>query len=243
MSDPKNKPLAQDAYDALAEVYAEKIDTKPHNAYYERPAMISLLPEVDGRHVLDAGCGPGVYTEWLVKHGALVVAFDANPKMVRLARQRVGETARVIQANLEEPLDFLQDGAFDIVLCPLAMDYVKEWEPTFGEFFRVLKPAGLLLFSMEHPYTKYDDHRDTSNYFNVERVEYTWRGFGTPVTVPSYRRPLESVVDAVVRAGFILEKILEPKPTPEFEQSDPEEYAELMRSPGFMCVRARKGLK
>lgn len=59
-------PVA-DMYDALAEAYAARADTKPHNAYYERPATLSLLPDVVGKRVLDAGCGPGIYTEWLVR--------------------------------------------------------------------------------------------------------------------------------------------------------------------------------
>ncbi|RMD75113.1 MAG: hypothetical protein D6823_10585 [Chloroflexi bacterium] len=52
-------PIAQQAYDLLAERYAEQVLTKPHNAYYERPAMLSLLPDVRGKRVLDTGCGPG----------------------------------------------------------------------------------------------------------------------------------------------------------------------------------------
>ena len=54
-----SKPRAYDAYQELARAYADKIDTKPHNAYYERPAMLSLLPEVKDKKVLDAGCGFG----------------------------------------------------------------------------------------------------------------------------------------------------------------------------------------
>ena len=187
----KERPIAQEAYNLLAEEYAARIDTKPHNAYYERPAMLSLLPDVHGMRVLDAGCGPGVYAEWLVRHGAEVIALDANENMVRLARQRLGESAQVVQANLEEPLDFLDASSYDVVLAPLVMDYVKDWRATFREFHRVLKIKGILVFSMEHPYTKYDDHRETSNYFEIELVEYTWRGFGKPVRVPSYRRPIE----------------------------------------------------
>jgi 2-polyprenyl-3-methyl-5-hydroxy-6-metoxy-1,4-benzoquinol methylase len=62
-------PIALDAYETLAEAYASVIDTKPHNAYYERPATLSLLPEVRGKRVLDAACGPGVYAEWLLSRG------------------------------------------------------------------------------------------------------------------------------------------------------------------------------
>lgn len=66
MPDP---PIALEAYETLADAYAEAIDTKPHNAYYERPATLSLLPEVAGKRVLDAGCGPGAYAEWLLDRG------------------------------------------------------------------------------------------------------------------------------------------------------------------------------
>ncbi len=93
MTYKKSKPVAQDTYNAIAEAYAQRIDTKPHNAYYERPATLSMLPDVCGKTVLDAGCGPGVYSEWLVAHGAKVVALDANRKMVRFARQRLGGKA------------------------------------------------------------------------------------------------------------------------------------------------------
>jgi SAM-dependent methyltransferase len=237
----KKGPVAQDAYNELAEEYAARIDTKPHNAYYERPATLSLLPDVDGKRVLDVGCGPGVYAEWLVDHGAHVFAFDANPKMVKLARQRLGASAEVVQANLENPLDFLEDASFDIVVAPLVLDYVEDWEAAFREFHRVLTAGGCLVFSMEHPYVKYYDHQERSNYFDVELVEYTWRGFGKPVSVPSYRRPLSAVVNPLLRVGFILDQILEPLPTAEFKEKAPEDYDELLHSPGFMCVRALKG--
>jgi SAM-dependent methyltransferase len=243
MAPRKSGPVAQVAYDELAEEYAARVDSKPHNAYYERPATLSLLPDVHGLHVLDAGCGPGAYAEWLVDHGAQVVAVDANQKMVQLARMRLGDKARIIQANLEEPLDFLQGFSFDLVVAPLVLDYIKDWLFIFTEFHQVLKPGGILVFSMEHPYAKFENHRDTSNYFSIELVEYTWNGFGKPVIVPSYRRPLSEVIRPLLRAGFILEQLLEPLPTAEFKENAPQDYEELLRNPGFMCVRARRDKK
>src|ERR1700741_4608687 len=121
------KPLALDAYEQLAEAYAALVDTKPHNAYYERPATLSLLPDVAGLHVLDAGCGPGVYTEWLLGRGARVVAFDASPRMVALARARVGDRARIHEGAAEGELGFVEDDAFDLVLSPLVLDCVGDW--------------------------------------------------------------------------------------------------------------------
>lgn len=239
-SKPNEKPIAQEAYDALAEAYAARVDTNPYNAYYDRPATLSLLPDVQGKRVLDAGCGPGVYAEWLADRGAQVVAIDVNEKMLRLARHRLGDRVEFVHANLEQPLDFLRDGWFDIVVSPLVMDYLKDWEQVFGEFYRVLKAGGHLVFSMEHPFPKYADHQESSIYFEVERIEYVWKGFGEPVRMPSYRRPMSAVINPLIRAGFTLEQILEPLPTEEFRQKDPEDFAELCRRPGFMCVKAAK---
>ena len=239
-TDHGKKPIAQEAYDQLAYAYAERVGTKPHNAYYERPATLSLLPELKGQYVLDAGCGPGVYAEILVGMGAEVVAMDANPKMVAYAQDRLGGKALVIEANLEDPLVFFDDETFDVIIAPLVMDYIHDWRITFGEFFRVLKSRGTLVFSMEHPMMKYFDHQVESNYFDIEKVTYTWRGFGTPVEVPSYRRSLAEIFNPLVEAGFTLDEVLEPLPTEEFKEKAPKDYEELTCQPGFMCIRAVK---
>jgi ubiquinone/menaquinone biosynthesis C-methylase UbiE len=239
-TDIPKKPIAQDAYDQLADAYAQRVGTKPHNAYYERPATLSLLPDMRGKSVLDAGCGPGVYAEILVGLGAEVVAMDANPKMVAYAQDRLGGKVLVIEASLEDPLVFFDDEIFDVIIAPLVMDYIKNWRATFGEFFRVLKPGGTLVFSMEHPMMKFFDHQAESNYFDVDRVTYTWRGFGTPVEVPSYRRSLAEIFNPLVDAGFTLDMVLEPLPTEEFKERAPKDYEELTRQPGFVCIRAVK---
>ena len=86
------KSLAYDSFQALADAYAAHIDTKPHNAYYDRPAMLSLLPDVRGLRVLDAGCGPGVYSQELVARGATVVACDVSERMLEIANERLKGT-------------------------------------------------------------------------------------------------------------------------------------------------------
>lgn len=240
MSDQsKKKPIAYDAYELLAESYAAKVDTKPHNAYYERPATVALLPEVRGRRVLDAGCGPGVYTEWLSVRGAQVTGIDASDSMVRLARKRLGDRAEIILANMDMPLDFLESESFDIVLSALALDYVEDWNAIFREFHRVLKTGGHLVLSVGHPFAEFLLHKPQS-YFTTESVGYTWRGFGFSVRMPYYRRPLGALMHPIAEAGFVLERIVEPLPTEEFKLNDPEHYEKLCREPGFLCVRAMK---
>jgi SAM-dependent methyltransferase len=238
--DNAQKPLALEAYNTLAKSYAARVDTKPHNAYYERPATSSLLPDVKGKRVLDAGCGPGVYAEWLVTHGAEVVAIDVSEEMVRYAKERLGAKAQVIQADLGQPLNFLAGTSFDLVLSALALDYVRNWDVVFSEFFRVLRPGGHLIFSVSHPFVDFFILHPEGSYFETEAVSNEWTGFDIPVTVPTHRRPLSSVINPLLDAGFTLERLLEPIPTEQFKQNLPQDYADLVRRPGFLCVRAVK---
>ncbi|MBN1700068.1 MAG: methyltransferase domain-containing protein [Spirochaetales bacterium] len=231
------KPLPYDAYDELADSYAVMVDTKPHNALYNTPAVISLLPDVQNAHILDAGCGPGFFTEILLKKGAVVTAFDANEKMIRHARARVGEKVTLLRANMEEPLAFLGDNTVDGVLSSLAVTYVKDHTPLFAEFSRVLHPGGWLVFSTEHPFFSYR-YFNIDNYFETREVSCVWKGFGKHVTMPSYYHSLGSIAEALSGNGFVIERILEPRPLPEFKFTSPEDYEDLMKFPLFICIRA-----
>lgn len=235
-----DEPIALEAYEILAEAYASVVDTKPHNAFYDRPATLSLLPDVRGKRVLDAACGPGVYAEWLLSHGAEVVGVDASPKMVALARARLGDEIDIRRADLSKPLSFLDDESFDVVLSPLTMEYIEDWHSTFREFYRVLRPGGHFILSVSHPFFDYTYFK-SNNYFETELVGSEWRGFNpVKVHMPSFRRSLEATLNPIIEAGFRLEKLLEPKPTEEFKEADPKGYQKLLEQPGFLCIRAGK---
>ncbi len=240
--DGQVEPLARRAYEELAESYAALAPTKPHNAYYERPATLSLLGEVEGRRVLDAGCGPGIYAEVLADRGAEVVGFDASEKMVALARERLRGRAEVFRANLEDPWDRLEGDSFDKAVCALAMDYVQDWRIPLSEFRRLLKPCGRLVFSVEHPASTFVRHvyKGDGNYFETEAVGMEWTGFPGRVWMPSYRRSLGAMVGAILGAGFDLVGLVEPRPDERFWRADPEEYEKLSRMPGFLCFEVRK---
>ncbi len=68
----------------MTEKYNELIKHKPHNAYYDRPNTLKLIPNVKGKSMLDAACRPGKYAEILLAQGVMVTGFDISPKMVKL---------------------------------------------------------------------------------------------------------------------------------------------------------------
>lgn len=235
---PDESPTVEDAYEKLAQAYSAH-EEGPYCADLEFPATTALVPNVDGKRVLDAGCGHGRYAEWLAERGADVVAVDNNAAMLDEARRRIGDRAAVLQADITAPLAFADDSEFDGVVCGLSLHYVDDWRQPFAEFARILRPGGFLVFSAQHPVDEYVAF-EVENYFDIEQVQMTWSASGEAVDVPFYRRPFSDVVNPLVETGFHLEELVEPKPTETFKDKKPESYEKRSKYPTFLCVRASK---
>ncbi len=110
-----------------------------------RPAFAKLGP-LNGKRVLDYGCGHGMAAVVLARAGATVDAFDLSPGYVREARERAdanGVNVTVRVANGEE-LPY-PDASFDAVWgCAILhhLDLAK----AASELRRVLKPGGAAVF-------------------------------------------------------------------------------------------------
>jgi len=229
-------PTIEDAYDRLSGTY-EAREVDPYRADMEFPATTELVPDPQGKRVLDAGCGRGRYAAWLGERGADVLAVDKSSGMVERARERVGGRADVRRADIGSPLEFAGDSEFDGIVSGLSLHYVEDWRPTFAEFARILRPGGFLVFSTHHPLDDYIAF-EAENYFETERERMTWSVAGDDFDVPFYRRPLSEVVNPLVETGFQLDELVEPKPRDAFEEKKPESYEKRLKYPTFLCIRA-----
>lgn len=224
--------LSASQYNTMAAAYAADNAESAFNAYYERPATISLIGDVKGQRVLEAGCGSGVLTTWLVEHGAVVTAFDISEEMAALARRAVGDRAGILVADLSKPLAFASDQSFDRVVASLVMHYVEDWLLVFKEFHRVLSPTGVVVFSTHHP--TMDWKFIPGHYFETRQITETWRKGATDFEVTFWRRPLTAMTDAIASAGFTIERLVEPPPLPELLDRDPVAFASLSSKPRFL---------
>ena len=223
-------------YDAIACRYAAEVDERPWNALYERPATLALLPDVRGKDILDAGCGPGWYTDWLARNEAHVVAIDCSPRMVRLADERLGGRARVMQGDASNLRNLLLSETFDVILSSLVIHYLADLTKTFREWARLLRPRGTLVFSTHHPI-----HRASllqPGYLCTDLIEEEWGWLGEKMRY--YRRPLRDLTEPLTAAGLVIERISEPTPNEALKTKDPKGYDLLCRLPAFIFVRARK---
>ncbi len=165
-------------YDAFAEDFALHAESSAYNAFYDRPAMLTLAGDVGGLRVLDAGCGPGLYAEELLAGGAQVTAFDESAEMVHLARQRLGADADVRIARLSEPLSWLPDDSQDLVILALVLHHLDDRVGALRELHRVLAPGGRLLLSTTHPTS--DWLLKGGSYFDTEHHRLPRRGRHPP---------------------------------------------------------------
>jgi len=236
----KSGPVALAAYEALAERYSEKAESKAENGFIEHPAMRQALGNVAGLSVLDAGCGPGFLANHLINCRAQVTAFDVSPKMIDIARKRTVGKARLFIADMAKPLVELADAEFDIVASSLAIDYVRDWSVPLKEFHRVLKQNGKLIFSVQHPLSSFLWYKPHSA-FGVHGVEAEWHGFGgEPVLVPNWYRSIEEMINPLIDAGFSIKNIEETKPIEELKKVNHERFEKYLRQPSFMIFSAQK---
>ena len=234
------EPIALHAYRDSAEQYDGVSETSPIRLYYERPTLLKLLPDVSSKRVLDAGCGSGWLCEYLVSRSAYVTGVDVAPEMIEMARRRLGTAVDVVEANLEEPLDFAKDAAFDLVISSLALHYLKDWRVFFTEIRRILVDGGRLVFSVLHPFNP-QAFEKRKEYFATELYDHRCStGFDSPIDLPLYRRSLTEILLPLGETGFLIEGVVEPTPTEECEEHHPEFHQRLRERPLFLCVRAIK---
>ncbi|QFG23578.1 class I SAM-dependent methyltransferase [Actinomadura sp. WMMB 499] len=221
-------------YERFAREYAAHAESSPYNAYYDRPAVLGLAGDVAGATVFDAACGPGLYAAELLDRGARVLGCDASPTFVELARERTGGRADLRVHDLAEPLAWVPDGSVDLVVLALAVHYLDDPVALLRECRRILRPAGAVVLSTEHPATTWQ--RLGGSYFAVEPVEESL----SPTRdwpVRSWRRPLTDLTAAFRRAGFLIEELLEPRPVPEMAEHYPDDHRRLATFPAFVAFR------
>ncbi|MEW6443457.1 MAG: methyltransferase domain-containing protein [bacterium] len=103
---------------------------------------------LEGKHVLDCGCGWGILSVLLAQRGARVAAVDLSPECVeiasRLARENEVEERVDARVGVLEKLEF-GDESFDILVGTRILHHV-DIETSARELFRVLRHPGTAVF-------------------------------------------------------------------------------------------------
>lgn len=173
---------------------------------------VHLVGHVDGKRVLDLGCGDGSAAIALAQQGAVVIAVDTSAERLRraakLAEQQ--EVRLEWRANDLADLAFLRADSVDLVFSAYAVDTVEDRARLFRQVQRVLKPNAPFVFSYSHPFFVHAPDRDPARaYFDVAPSAMERAGELTVV----YPATLSSTFTNLVRAGFRVDALLEPDPS------------------------------
>ncbi|WP_436926960.1 class I SAM-dependent methyltransferase [Halosimplex amylolyticum] len=159
-TDPTDRSVGAH-YDALADDWSEYAQV-PWRAQVLWPTLVELLPDLDGKRVLDVGCGDGYYAARLADRGADVLGVDVSAAMVETARERYGDRTEFRQGDISAGLGFVDAGSVDLVCCQHVLSHVPDLDPVAAEFARVLRPGGTAVLSTHHPFHEYLVVRDES---------------------------------------------------------------------------------
>lgn len=111
-------------------------------------AELQVLPEdLDGKDVIELGCGTGYISAWLARRGARPVGIDNSSMQLATARRLQAEhgvSFPILQGNAEE-LPF-PDSSFDFAISEYGASIWADPYKWIPEAARVLRPGGRLTF-------------------------------------------------------------------------------------------------
>lgn len=223
----------------------------PHREVLLNPVLLELIGTVDGKRVLDAGCGEGYLSRMLAAMGASVVAVDYSRKMLEIARDRTQDDLDIeFQHGNMEGLDLLEDASFDVVVSNMVLMGLPKHELAIAEANRLLVSDGSFIFSISHPCFEPPTHGWVKNeageklYWKVDRYfdeiayQVPWSP-GAENGPPQFHRTLSSYFRVVIESGFTVESLVEPSPLREKLDQYPE-FVHDFRMCHFLVFKARK---
>lgn len=202
----------------------------------EWPSLRGMLPGLKGARVLDLGCGFGAFCRWAVEQGAAeVVGVDLSSKMLASAQER-GPGLPIVyeQADLES---YQPQGQFDLIYSSLAVHYLADFDALCARIKAALVPGGAFVFSMEHPIFAARGNpewlSDGEGYRVFALSDYAREG--ERVTdwvvdgIVKYHRKISTIVNALVRTGFVVDAMDEWSPTAADLEANPGLADEIVR--------------
>lgn len=215
---PESGPptVLRDNWDAHAKEWIDWVrDPARQDTYwrFHRDRFLSLVPEAGRRLTLDIGCGEGRVARDLRQRGHRVLGIDCSFTMCQAAADyfedpspvTVGDAARLP----------LADASADCAVAFMSLQDIDDMPGAVQEIARVLADGQKLALAIVHPMYSASGKNPDDN-FVIKRPYFTpdlcvsvdTRDSRT-MTFYREHRPLQDYIDAVLGAGFSIEKLVE----------------------------------
>jgi SAM-dependent methyltransferase len=205
----------QRSYDRVAEAYVARIAHELAHKPLDREVLARFASQVQGQGlVCDLGCGPGHVTRYLHEHGASVFGIDLSPRMVELACQ-LNPGLEFRQGNMASLAS--EDASWAGIVAFYSLIHFQRTRivSVLQEFYRVLRPAGVLLLAF---------HQGQE----VRHIEEWW---GQAVELDGVFFERAEMEDYLRSAGFTIEAGFIRAPYPEVEVQTQRVYLQACKRP------------
>jgi SAM-dependent methyltransferase len=210
----------------------------------EWPEIRAMLPPLEGRRVLDLGCGFGWFARWARAAGAsYVLGIDVSERMLERARTLTDEAAIDYRSADIETLAI--EGKFDLVYSSLALHYIEDFTRVCTVVQRLLVPGGAFVLSVEHPILTAPPNQGwqtdaagvpvwpVNNYLREGSRVTNWI---TPGVVKQHRT-VASYVNDLIGAGLRITRLIEWGPNAAQIAENPD-WAKEVHRPMFLLIGA-----
>jgi SAM-dependent methyltransferase len=198
------------------------------------PWFAELAPAA-GRRTLDIGCGEGRIGRWLAERGHHMAGIDASAELVAAARAAGGYDELIHGDASAAPLPW-PNGTFDLAVAFMVLQDMPDGAACIAEIARVLAPGGTLCLALMHPVTA--PARSRARYFDETADGEAITRDGVSMDFQWIDRPLSYYTEALAEAGFMIERLREPRPTAATIVRAPA-LAPARDAPTFIHLRCR----
>jgi ubiquinone/menaquinone biosynthesis C-methylase UbiE len=230
--------------------------------YLNTPAFFDRLPDVKSLQGLDIGCGEGHNTRLLAKRGARMEAIDISEIFIEYAKQLENQETLGIDYQVASAVELpFTDCSFDFATAFMSLMDIAEIDCVLNEIHRLLRPTGFLQFSITHPCFNTPHRRnlrdldgqtyaiEVGDYFQNPKGKIKEWIFGTAppemkavlpkFKVPQFTLTISQWLNLLIKTGFTLEYVNEPRPDDETVRVCPEiQDARVVAY--FLHMRVRK---
>lgn len=181
-------------------------------------SQLRILGDINGKRILEIGCGGAQNSIALSKRGARTLGVDLSRKQILYGKwlmRNKAEEVSLLVCNMEK-LPFKSESS-DVVMTAVSLHYAPDLNAVVAEASRVLVKNGCFTFSAAHPFSegKLVKYRGKSavalrNYFNRRVVRWIHKlPDGSRVKMHSYYRTLQDYFDTLIENGFVIERYVE----------------------------------
>lgn len=230
----------------------ERTQHKIQSDFLCRPYVLDLIQDIKNKKIIDIGCGEGYVCRLLSKDGGKVTGVDNSEGLIEKAKQQEKRMPLNINYFVDSALELNKiNSLFDIAVSVLVFGHFNSSELSIAvkKTFNVLKDKGYFILAVPHPFFYIcrpksgwvNFNYKKINYFEDQTAEITLftkdkQGFDITAKIHTF----QDYLNTLLGNGFIIEEVVEPKPTEKDLKTYPEMWGEEVSKPTYLIIKAKK---